>query len=67
MDYNNRGIKERWSFQMQILQSLRKAQHQIENLDALLKLELAEGRMPKIIGITQLTPQQREELAKRSA
>ncbi|XP_018373297.1 PREDICTED: recQ-mediated genome instability protein 1-like isoform X2 [Trachymyrmex cornetzi] len=47
--------------------SLRKAQHDIQNLDALLKLELVQGQMPKIVGITQLTTQQREDLMKRSA
>ncbi|XP_018055830.1 PREDICTED: recQ-mediated genome instability protein 1-like isoform X3 [Atta colombica] len=47
--------------------SLRKAQHEIQNLDALLKLELVQGQMPKIVGITQLTTQQKEDLSKRSA
>ncbi|KAG5347071.1 RMI1 protein, partial [Acromyrmex charruanus] len=47
--------------------SLRKAQHDIQNLDALLKLELVQGQMPKIVGITQLTTQQKEDLTKRSA
>ncbi|XP_011634729.1 recQ-mediated genome instability protein 1-like [Pogonomyrmex barbatus] len=35
--------------------SLRKAQHKIQNLDAFLKLELAQDQIPKIVGITQLT------------
>lgn len=70
---NNCGIKRRERYiyiyiplKSKILQSLRKAQYQIENLDALLKLELTEDQKPKIIGITELTPQQKEELAKRS-
>ncbi|XP_018314416.1 recQ-mediated genome instability protein 1 isoform X4 [Mycetomoellerius zeteki] len=45
--------------------SLRKAQHKIQNLDALLKLELVHGQMPKIVGITQLTTQQKEDFTKR--
>ncbi|XP_014467872.1 PREDICTED: recQ-mediated genome instability protein 1-like isoform X2 [Dinoponera quadriceps] len=43
--------------------SLRKAQHQIGNLDALLKLELTPDQMPKVVRITQ----QKGELTKRSA
>ncbi|XP_012223826.1 recQ-mediated genome instability protein 1-like isoform X2 [Linepithema humile] len=46
--------------------SLRKAQHQIQNLDALLKLELIRGEMPKVVDITQLTQQQKNDLMKKS-
>ncbi|XP_024867726.1 recQ-mediated genome instability protein 1-like isoform X2 [Temnothorax curvispinosus] len=42
--------------------NLRKAQHDIQNLDALLKLELVQGEMTKVIGITQLTAQQKKDL-----
>ncbi|XP_011875147.1 PREDICTED: recQ-mediated genome instability protein 1-like isoform X2 [Vollenhovia emeryi] len=45
--------------------SLRKAQHEIQNLDALLKLELIQDQMPKVVNITQLTEQQKKALAKR--
>lgn len=54
---------DRHCFQMKILQSLRKAQHQIENLDASLTLELTRGQMPKVVGITE----QKEKLVKRAA
>ncbi|XP_071564805.1 recQ-mediated genome instability protein 1 isoform X1 [Temnothorax nylanderi] len=47
--------------------NLRKAQHDIQNLDALLKLELVQGEMPKVVGITQLTAQQKKDLMKRPA
>ncbi|XP_032663274.1 recQ-mediated genome instability protein 1-like isoform X2 [Odontomachus brunneus] len=43
--------------------SLRKAQHQIASLDALLKLELTQDQIPKVVEITQ----QKKELTKRSA
>ncbi|XP_071649110.1 recQ-mediated genome instability protein 1 isoform X2 [Temnothorax longispinosus] len=42
--------------------NLRKAQHDIQNLDALLKLELVQGEMAKVVGITQLTAQQKKDL-----
>ncbi|XP_011699718.1 PREDICTED: recQ-mediated genome instability protein 1-like isoform X2 [Wasmannia auropunctata] len=47
--------------------SLRKAQHEIQNLDALLKLELTQDQIPKVIGITQLNAHQKEALTKRPA
>lgn len=46
---------------------LRKAQHEIQNLDALLKLELIQDQMPKVVGITPLTAQQKNDLMKRPA
>ncbi|KAL0119971.1 hypothetical protein PUN28_007975 [Cardiocondyla obscurior] len=45
---------------------LRKAQHEIQNLDALLKLELVKDEMPKVVGISQLTAEQKN-LMKTSA
>ncbi|XP_025995662.1 recQ-mediated genome instability protein 1 isoform X3 [Solenopsis invicta] len=45
--------------------SLRKAQQEIQNLDALLKLELAQDQMPEVIDITLLSAQEKEDLMKR--
>ncbi|RLU20710.1 hypothetical protein DMN91_007323 [Ooceraea biroi] len=45
--------------------SLRNAQHQIQSLDALLKLELVQNQTPKVVDITPLTPQQKEALARK--
>lgn len=40
---------------------LRKAQYEIQNLDGLLKLELAQDEIPKVVGIRQLTAQQKKD------
>lgn len=45
--------------------SLRRAQHQIQNLDALLKLEFVQGQMPKVVDIVELTPEQKIALSKK--